>query len=334
MSLMTAQNIIFLRQEQAQAPNASCRGAILVLVLVSLLLLSTVALHVAHQATEVSAQQVLRLQANLAGLQAEAARDKMLELLQEAAEAMQNSNEDIALPVWEQDTVRITILPTNARFNLNALHPPALHRQTAQRLRRAAARLLDPEAPDGDIQDILNWLGQGHDPDQPENSRRIDAGYQDAQPGYRPRKGPMQRPEELLLVRGYGRLAPEWIRERFTVWGEDSRVNLNLASKEVLLAVAPELQPYWRAIEQYRARHGFSRTDELLSEIRLPMDIYQRILPHVALHGDLYEALVEIRQPAWYELHRIIVEHPGILAQTRPRILAADVLQSRPVKDM
>ncbi|MDP1340767.1 hypothetical protein, partial [Klebsiella variicola] len=66
----------------------------------------------------------------------------------------------------------------------------------------------------------------------------------------------MERPEDLLLVRGFENLSPEWVRERFSVWGEDDRVNLNAAPQAILLALVPELEPYWPAIDRYRQEHG------------------------------------------------------------------------------
>ena len=222
-------------------------------------------------------------------------------------------------------------MPANAKLNLNALHPPSLHPQGMQRLHAAVSGILRDAALEAEVQDILLWLGLEYDPDKPGSERRADMPYAEVQPNYRPRKGAMQRPEELLLVRGFNGLDPDWVRERFTVWGRDGRVNLNFAATDVLLALAPELEAYWPAIDRYRTEQGFRSTDELMTQIRLPMDLYQRVLPHIALESDILEISVEVRQPAWYELHRVIVEHSTILVETPPRILARDILESRPL---
>jgi type II secretory pathway component PulK len=318
-------------------------GAVLVLVLVTLLLFSTVVLRVVQHAALTEEEHVLLLQTTQAGFQAEAAVLKAMELLALSADHLDAADQPPSPPEWSEDGIRITIIPTNAKLNLNALHPPSLHSQAMTRLREGLTRLFQQAAPQetihegsranfrGDTRDIMLWLGEGHDPDLPGSARAADAPYTGIRPSYRPRKGPMQRPEELLLVTGFTDLDPAWVRRHFTVWGTDGRINLNLADKELILAVAPELEAYWPAIQRHRTEHGFQRLDELIARIRLPMDVYQRVLPHLALEADTLEISVEVRQPAWYELHRIIVERPSILADTPPRILAREIIESRPL---
>jgi type II secretory pathway component PulK len=309
-------------------------GAVLVLVLVTLLLFSTVVLHVTQRSINVTEEHMLLVQAAQASLQAEAAVDIAVKLVSGNLESIARNDPSSTILEWHEDSVRITLSPANAKVNLNALTASSLQSLADQRLQRAVTQMLQDQVPDTDIQNILIWLGFGHDPNNPETSRRADALYADVQPAYTPRKAPMQRPEELILVIGLESLEPAWIQERFTVWGQDARVNLNFASRDVLLALLPELENYWPAIAQYRTEHGFMRTDELLSRIRLPMHVYQRILPHITLHSDIHEALVEVRQPAWYERHRIILEQNAILTQDPVRILARDILESRPLGNM
>ncbi len=318
-------------------------GAVLVLVLVTLLLFSTVVLRVVQHAALTEEEHVLLLQTIQAGFQAEAATHKALELVARSTENLGTTDQSPSPLEWNEDGIRITITPTNAKLNLNALHPPSLHPQVMTRLREGLTRLFQQADTQkashegsrtsfqGDTRDIMLWLGEGYDPDLPGSARAADAPYTGIRPSYRPRKGPMQRPEELLLVTGFTDLDPAWVRQHFTVWGTDGRINLNLADRELLLAVAPELEAYWPAIQRHRTEHGFQRLDELIARIRMPMDVYQRVLPHLALEADTLEISVEVRQPAWYELHRIIVERPSILADTPPRILARDIIESRPL---
>lgn len=314
------------------------QGAVLVLVLITLLLFSTVVLQVVQHAVQTEEDHVLLLQMVHAGFQAEAGLNKALELLA-AVDVSNTADGPLGLPAWQEDAIRITIIPTNAKLNLNALHPPLLHPQAMDRMRRGLARLFQ-EADlkvdiNGDVQDILFWLGQGVEPNKPGAGRADNALYAGTHPAYRPRRGPLQRPEELLLVNGFASLEPAWVRRYFTVWGADGRINLNLADKLLLLAVAPELEVYWPAIQRHRLERGFQRMDELITTIRLPMDVYQRVIPHLALETDTLEISVEVRLPAWYEQHRIIVERPTILIDSPtgapPRILARDIIESRPL---
>lgn len=309
-------------------------GAILVLVLVVLLLLSTVVLHVTRKAVEVHENHVFLFQSAQAALQSEAARGLAVELLASAGSGPGRDDKMLASNVWEQGELRITFVPVNAKLNLNALRRASEQSPVRQPLERAVALILAeavPAVPEGSVADILDWVS-------PEDQRediffrsRIPARYD--QVAYKPRKGPLERPEELLLVQGFETLDPAWVREHFTIWGEDERVNLNAAPRSILLALAPELEPYWPAVDRHRMERGFGRPDELLTSIRLPMDVYQRVLPRIRLDADVYEAVVEIRLPAWYELHRIILRREPLNEDAPVRILAADVLEARPMTD-
>ncbi|WP_045220580.1 general secretion pathway protein GspK [Desulfonatronum thioautotrophicum] len=322
-----------------------CPGSVLVLVLVTLLLFSTVTLRVVHHAALAEEEHVLLLQSANAAFQAEAAVHKALEIISSFSDHIGATDPPLSLPRWQEDGIRITITPTNTKLNLNALHPPFLPPQAMARMQDGLERFLrtaevhgrfseDPRQEfQGDMRNILRWLGEGHDPDQPDAARAADAPYSGFQPSYRPRKGPMQRPEELLLVAGFSALDPEWVRQSFTVWGTDGRINLNLAEEELILALAPELRTYWPGILRHRTENGFQRLDELITRVGLPMDLYQRVLPHLTISVDILEVLIEVRQPAWYEQHRLIVERPSILTDIPPRILARDIIVSRPIRN-
>lgn len=322
-----------------------CAGSVLVLVLVTLLLFSTVALRVVHLAALAEEEHVLLLQSANAAFQAEAAVHKALEIITSFSDHIGAPDTPLSRPQWQEDGIRITIAPINTRLNLNALHPPFLPPQAMARMQEGLERFfrtaeLHGRFPEnhrqefgGEIRNILLWLGEGYDPGQPDSAHMADAPYSGFQPSYRPRKGPMQRPEELLLVAGFSGLDPEWVRQFFTVWGTDGRINLNLAEEALILALAPELTSYWPAILRHRTENGFQRLDELITRVGLPMDLYQRVLPHLTISVDILEVLIEVRQPAWYEQHRLIVERPSILTDIPPRILARDIIVSRPIRD-
>ncbi|PTN34323.1 hypothetical protein, partial [Desulfonatronum sp. SC1] len=97
-------------------------GAVLVLVLVTLLLFSTVILRVVQHAALAEEEHVLLLQTIQAGFQAEAATHKALELVTRSADRLGTEDRPPSPPEWSEDGIRITIMPTNAKLNLNALH--------------------------------------------------------------------------------------------------------------------------------------------------------------------------------------------------------------------
>lgn len=310
----------------------SAGGAILVLVLVTLLLLSTVVLSVTQQAVEVAEDHIFLVQSVQSAFQAEAAKDLVVERLGAVMPRSTQNGPQTASHIWAEGDLRITIFPTNAKLNLNALRRASGQPPIRQRLEQAVALVVAGSAPEASTEDILGWITPEERPDNASARRRSsDARYERKRPAYKPRKGPMQRPEELLLVHGFERFDPAWVRERFTIWGEDERVNINVASREILLALLPELEAYWPVIERLRGEQGFVRLDELLSRARLPMDLYQRILPHITVDATFFEALVELRQPAWFELLRIVAQREPLASDAPVRILAVDILESRPL---
>lgn len=302
-------------------------GAVLVLVLVTLLLLSTVVLHVTQKAVTVAEDHIFLAQSAQAALQAEAARGLAADLLAAAGTGAGRQGAALTGNVWEQGEMRITFVPVNARLNLNALQRTADRAPQRQPLEQAVVLLLAEAAPQASVQDILNWISPKRE-DSAFSRSDTNARYEHVV--YKPRKGPLERPEELLLVHGLGALDPAWVREHFTVWGEDERVNLNAAPRSIVLALAPELEAYWPVIERHRREQGFVRPDQLLTEARLPLDVYQRVLPRITLDAEVFEAQVEIRLPAWYELHRLILEREPLSLGGPVQILAADVLEARP----
>lgn len=325
-----------------ERPSSGTHGAILVLVLVTLLLLSTVVLRITQRAVGVAEEHIRLAQSAQAALMAEAARTVALDLLASAGQMGQAGPGEAesaeahghgAGNVWKEEELSITFLPANARLNLNALRRAASfaagRSATERPMERAMELLLAEVAPEASVDDILDWITPEDERESIFSRRVISTRY--GHLPYKPRRSPMERPEELLLVRGFEALDPEWVREHFTVWGDDDRVNLNAAPQAVLLALVPELEPYWPAIDRYRQERGFSRPDELLTVIRMSLDVYQRVLPRVTLESGLFEALIEIRLPAWYERHRLILERETLNRDAPLRILAADVLEARPL---
>ena len=89
---------------------------------------------------------------------------------------------------------------------------------------------------------LSDWL----DEDDNERDHGAESGYyQSLDTPYVCRNGPLQYPEELLLVKGftrklvYGDKEHEGIIDYLTIYGQDGKININTAPPRVLQALAP-----------------------------------------------------------------------------------------------
>ncbi len=91
------------------------------------------------------------------------------------------------------------------------------------------------------IDALSDWL----DDDDDERDHGVENGYyQSLEKPYSCRNGPLQYPEELLLVKGftrrlvYGDEGHQGILQYLTIYGEDGKININTAPAPVLKALA------------------------------------------------------------------------------------------------
>lgn len=96
---------------------------------------------------------------------------------------------------------------------------------------------LDAANPDLLIDSLVDWLDADSDR-QPYGEE--GGAYRAANPPYRCRNGKLESIDELPLVQGYDAALVAKLRPHVTVYG-GARVNVNTASREVLLALADEM---------------------------------------------------------------------------------------------
>ncbi len=137
--------------------------------------------------------------------------------------------------------IHLTILPEQARFNINRLHETDWAR--ILEMCQVPERLWD-----GLIDAFMDWI-------DPDNEVRLDGAeadyYIDLDPPYRPRNGDIESIAELLLIKGftpeivYGGMPAEahpddpvmtGLADLFTTVG-DGKINVNAAARRVLMAL-------------------------------------------------------------------------------------------------
>lgn len=101
---------------------------------------------------------------------------------------------------------------------------------------------------DQEATNLLDTLSDWLDTDDEERNNGAEQGYYSSlKPGYDAANRPVHSPEELLLVKGwhsallYGDKEHAAIREYLTATGEEGKININTAPKEILLALHPDM---------------------------------------------------------------------------------------------
>jgi type II secretory pathway component PulK len=154
--------------------------------------------------------------------------------------------------------------------------------------------------------------------------------YAQKQPPAFPRYKNMLRPEELLLVAGWERIPPAFVRNRFTVWSGGSKVNLNFAPMEVLQALIPELDRYLDGIQLWREQRGFTHISQLLSATSMGSGSseYNAALNCLTVSSDVFQVLVEARAAGCLIRKRYVLGRNPLRPDDKPALLAVDRLEA------
>lgn len=110
---------------------------------------------------------------------------------------------------------------------------------------------------------ILDWI----DADDFHHLKGAEKDYYMSLPSpYEPKNGALETIEELTLIKGFSPQVFEKLRDYLTVYGS-GKINVNTASKAVLLYIPLVTADIADAIIQYRTKEGVINTIETLQEL-------------------------------------------------------------------
>jgi len=304
--------------------SSSQNGAVLVLVLVSLLALTGVVLAVLDQAFHEAREPLFLSKEYQAGLAAEAGLEVAKKMLLEDENDLADTPLDPWADPWvdKEHGLKIVITPCNAFLNLNALNP----QKADSRAQNATRVMLNNKglAPEN-LESLLDWL----DPDKNKRLHGAEASaYVLALKDYTPRNGSLNRPEEALLALGWESVEPAWFDERFTAWGAGV-INLNFASEELIEAFLPELEDYLTQIQNFREDEGFTSISEL--DDIIGVDLRNEIDEHVTVSSNYFRVLIEAKAASWMEQRRYVLKRDLNKTENSISVVSADVLKSVPL---
>jgi len=294
------------------------------MVLASLLALSGLVLKAMETTSRQTRNISLLTLEYKSGLKARAGLDIAVALLSRSEAGDLAPREQDWARTWEDQGFTLKIVPCSARLNLNILSAAGEDRERAEKA--VLSIFEDQRLTRSEMDHLLFWMGALELDGQ--ESHGLDLVYQEKNLEYSPPQRELTRPEELLLVPGFLEMDKEWVRKFFTVWGEAEKIDINFASEKVVLALLPELEPYWGRIESLRRDSGITHPNQLL-DTGMDIGLYNRVLPFISFEPRHFEVLVEVREGSWYEKYRYIVKKEGMDPDSPPKVLAKDVLEAK-----
>ena len=135
---------------------------------------------------------------------------------------------------------------------------------------------------------ILDWL----DEDDLHHVNGAEKDYYATLPEpYEPKNGPFESLEELVLVKGITPQIFESLRDHLTIYGS-GKINVNFASKEVLLYVPAITREIAKTMLQYRGKKGKIAKIDDLKEIFRDFGIigayFQKIMNYLTVYDSKY----------------------------------------------
>jgi len=224
--------------------------------------------------------------ANKAGIYIHTALKAAAKLLEEDDNHYDSPDDNWAklppLPI-KNGEVMVQIIPTNAKIDLNLFftHNNSLKR----RLKTAIADILVTHGVDEEVLNYMQaWVEKDVDYDE--------AYYLSHLPPYLPRKQPFYSLKEIDFIRAMANFS-NLFHDYFTVDGSQ-RININFASKVVLQAYLPEIEPSIDDLLSYRQKHPFTNITQLRNVAGITDDIYLAVQPYITTESDKFAVRIVV----------------------------------------
>ncbi|MBF0553349.1 MAG: general secretion pathway protein GspK [Nitrospirae bacterium] len=176
----------------------------------------------------------------------------------------------------------VRVMPATAKIDINTAD---------EQLLRGLLKALniDSDTQDIIVDSIMDWK----DADDLTRLHGAESDYyMSLEQPYKAKNANFDSTDELLFVRGvtkeifYGTGSQKGLKEFITVFSKSTKINVNAAPKEVLMAIPGIGEEYARAIIEYRTQNAFKTTDEVRAIIP---GAYQTAMNYIDLtEGDVY----------------------------------------------
>ena len=267
--------------------NNMKQGSILVTVLIIIAACTTLVLFI-HEKTMTAFGSVITLQNDYQGAIYAMTAVEALEMAFQYDEANYDSEQDVwaQIPTIPLDNgfMTVYIKPLNAKVPLAGL--VSSDEKLRERTETAVSQLLSElNLTEPDIEELKTWVGSS-DP----TGERFD---ENSAP-YSAKSSQLQTLAELAFIESfkneYKKLTPY-----VSIAGDNNKINLNLASAEVIKAYVPELEPYVEDIISTREAEPLKNVSALYEIMGAAMqDEYSKILPYIDVKSSLFYIKLEL----------------------------------------
>ncbi|WP_421903750.1 general secretion pathway protein GspK [Maridesulfovibrio sp.] len=296
--------------------DKNSRGVVLVIVLVLFMALSGLTLMTIEVSSR-GAVEASRMRSEYeAGFMAEEALYLIYDVLKNDKTPFSDTMQEKWAKELSDDGLKIEITPCNAKININQL--------IKGRDRKRVFQIFKGVLPQGsDVKAIVGslgiWAGLNVNP---KLEKMDNFFYASHDPAYTPRGSELKTPEEVLLVRGWGDLGRNWVDEKLTIWGT-GKLNINFASREVLLAYFPELGRGVDRILHWRRTRGFTDISQVLSVTGVASDstLFKGMANEFAVKSDYFEARVTASVGGCTVVKRYIIRRESALEIGEPELV-------------
>lgn len=263
------------------------KGSILITVMVVITACTSLALFI-NEKSLAAYGTVISLQNDYQGAIYAMTAIEALEMAFQYDEASYDAADDIWMQIptipLDNGFMTITMKPLNAKVPMAALN--SKDENIKERAQNALSELMrELEITEPDIYELLTWIGAS-DP----TGERFD---ENGAP-YSMKSAQLQTLAELALLPSfqteYKKLIPY-----ISIAGDGNKINVNLASKEVINAYVPELAPYVDQIISTRETEPFKDVSAVYNIMGAAMqDEYSKILPFIDVKSSLFYIKIEL----------------------------------------
>ena len=284
------------------------KGSILITVLIVISLCTSIALFI-HEKSTASYAAVADLQNEYQGAIYAMTAISAIAGVFSFDDAKYDGKEDLwnTIPPIPVDkgflTVRIT--PLNAKFPVNALSQN--NKALRERYETGFERLMTlTEQDNADLSSLKSYLGSGDISD-----RRFD----ENNAPYSAKGAPLDTLAELMYIPTFGDNY-KTLSEYLSVGESGYKININLASEEVILAVLPELEPYITDILSAREEKDFKNVSDIYEIMgSSAQETYSAILPYFDVKSSMFYVKIELNIGDNNKYYHILFRRSGKTAK-------------------
>ena len=267
--------------------NKMKKGSILVTVLIAIAVCTTIALFI-YERTMAAYGTVISLQNDYQGAIYAMTAIEAIEMAFQYDEATYDCADDIWMKVppipLDNGFMTAYIKPLNAKIPLAGLNSndEALKERTQKAFEEIMRNL---ELTEPDIYELLTWVGAS----DPTGER-----YDENGAPYSAKSGQLQTLAEFAFIPSFKADFTK-IVPYVSIAGDGNKINLNLASKEVIDAYIPELSAYSDQIISTRETEPFKDVSAIYNIMGAAMqDEYSKILPYIDVKSSLFYIKLEL----------------------------------------